>query len=297
MNTEYQNEFPANKYFLELGSVPESISFSEIWQTLFANKFLILAIVIILEGFIFYFAKSLPTMYRAEVLATEASHLSSTDATVENASLLNVEISSNEITAMLTSREFLGRYITENNLLPIIFQKEWDSAKKQWKVEKEEDIPTLWDGYKRFNEKILDVTKDAKTNLTILQIDWVDPLQAAEWANGLINKLNELMRQRAIQEAQTTIQYLTEELQTTVSIDLKLSLNELILIQKAKIVAANVHKQFAFRIIDPAVVPKKPSASLTPILLAAGLVLGIFLGVTFALAREFVRKQKHQSDI
>ena len=46
-----------------------------------------------------------------------------------------------EALAVLTSREFTGKFIEEEKLLPLFFPNEWDDAKKQWRPARFSRVP------------------------------------------------------------------------------------------------------------------------------------------------------------
>ena len=148
-------------------------------------------------------------------------------------------------------------------------------------------------GHKKMVEDVLDVTTEVETNLTTLAVKWTDPVIARTWANGIVQEVNEILRKRAIAEAERSLEYLGKELQVTDSVELRQSLFELIKLQKAKIVAANVHGEYAFRIIDPAVVPEEQAIPYqAAILLSVGVILGTLMGVSLALLLNLIQTAK-----
>src|SRR5688572_11209615 len=66
-----------------------------------------------------------------------------------------------EALAVLRSREFTEAFITDNNLMPVLFADRWDATAKRWKSA--DDPPTLARGYKFFNTSIRTVTRDKRT--------------------------------------------------------------------------------------------------------------------------------------
>ncbi|WP_188150098.1 Wzz/FepE/Etk N-terminal domain-containing protein [Teredinibacter waterburyi] len=283
-----------NHYYLELGSVPESMHLMEIGHAIYKGKFIILGIVLLFCVLFALLAKISPINYTAEVIVAEANSVLKTDPSSSSTVDIAVDVVSNEAVAMITSRDFINRFITKNDLMPILFRSKWDEQKQQWKTSSSEKAPTLWDGYKRFQRKVLDVSKDAESGLLRISVSWTNPEMAAAWANNIVATVNEVLRQNAILEAEQTLDYLKSELQRTAALDLKTSLNELIKTQMAKVVAANVHKQYAFKIIDPAVVPEEPAIpKLTMILIIVGIVIGSFIGITLVLLIHLIRTTRN----
>lgn len=180
--------------------------------------------------------------------------------------------------ATLSSRLLTETYIRDNNLLPILFEKRWDAEKQQFKPDMRGKVPTLWDGNKKFNKRIRNIVEEKKTGLVRLSISWTDPVLAAQWANDMVKMTNQMLRQRAIDLSTRNINYLNEQLEKTSMVELRQSIFRLIEAEVKNVMVAQGNEQFAFKIVDPAVVPQekdKPRKSLY-------LLIGAFLGLLSA---------------
>lgn len=188
-----------------------------------------------------------------------------------------------EALAVLRSREFTEAFIRDKNLMPVLFDKKWDSREQRWKP----DIkpPTGWQAYKFFHKKVRTVLHDKKTNLVTVQVDWKDGKLAAEWANELVQRLNAEMRARAIAHADASVGYLERELETTSTVGTRESINRLIESQIKKRMFANVTQEYAFRIVDRAMAPDAddPIRPNKILMLASGILVGGILGVVIVL--------------
>jgi uncharacterized protein involved in exopolysaccharide biosynthesis len=188
-----------------------------------------------------------------------------------------------EALAVLRSRTFSERFISQMNLLPELFPSRWDAERKQWLAK--EDVPTLSAGFRKFDRRVRSVVQDKKTGLVSVRIDWVDAKKAAEWANALVALLNDEMRRRAKVESEASLQFLNNELQSTVAVDTRSAINRLIEAQINKRMLANVLYDYAFRIVDPAL-PADRDDPVWPIrwlLILGGVLLGLLLGSGLAL--------------
>lgn len=161
-----------------------------------------------------------------------------------------------EALAVLRSRKFARRFIEEGNLLPVLFSDEWDSGKEAWKTPDPQKHPDLRDGVKYFAENVLDVSEDSGSGLVTVSISWTDAELAAEWAMELVNRLNETMRLRALDEAERNIEYLQSELASTNIGALRDAAARLLESELQKVMLARGENEFAFRIVDPAQTPK-----------------------------------------
>jgi uncharacterized protein involved in exopolysaccharide biosynthesis len=132
------------------------------------------------------------------------------------------------------------------------------------------------------------VTEDRRTGIVTLTILWSDPEVAAQWATYLVERANEDLRQRAILEAEESIAYLNKELVKTSVVEIRQAIYKLLEIKINSIMLANVQKEYAFRVIDPAAAPDEKDIAwpLRPLFSVAGLVLGGLIGLAWASARR-----------
>lgn len=193
--------------------------------------------------------------------------------------------------ATLSSEYFTSLFIKQNNLLPILFSEKWDNEKKTWNVEDPEDIPTLSDGYELFSKTIREITEDDDTGLVTFTIKWNDPVIAADWATKSIQLVNERRRADAIREADQAVEYLYKELEKTSVVELQNAIYFMIEDQIQTRTMANVQKDYAFRVISPAlpsdmdrfVFPNRP------LFIALGLLVGFFVGLFAAYLAYEIR--------
>jgi uncharacterized protein involved in exopolysaccharide biosynthesis len=139
----------------------------------------------------------------------------------------------------------------------------------------------------KFSDSVRKVHEDGRRNLVALQIDWTDPNLAAQWANKLVTRLNDYLRQRDIAEAQRSIEFLNKELEKSSVIELRQGVYRLIESQIEMVMLANVRDEYAFKILDPAV-PSEPNQFVRPkrpMIVIVGLMFGLMLGASLALIR------------
>ena len=102
---------------------------------------------------------------------------------------------------------------------------------------------------------------------------------------------NRYLRDRAIEEAQRSIQYLNAELERVTTIEIRASIYRLMEKQVQDIMYANVLDEYAFKIIDPAIAPEidnyvRPNRT---IMAALSVVIGFILALCFAVVVAFKR--------
>jgi uncharacterized protein involved in exopolysaccharide biosynthesis len=202
---------------------------------------------------------------------------------------LSLDAGSNkdEFVALLRSRSFTEAFIEDQKLLPILFDKQWDAQAQRWRPTNPQKIPTLYRGFKLFDKKVRTIIESKGSSIVTLRIEWRDNELAAGWANLMVERLNELARQRAIDDASKSLEYLNRELANASAVELRESISKLIQTQMSKQMLATVRRDYAFRVLDTARAPDL-NAYVRPqriLLIALGLVLGALLGAGIALLR------------
>lgn len=191
--------------------------------------------------------------------------------------------------AVLNSRMLVEEFIARNHLLPVLFPDDWDAAGKRWKSDPAE-APTLWLGAKKFIEDVRRIEEDPTTGVITLTVEWEDPQLAADWANGLVALANLIVRNRDLQDAEKSVAYLQGEITRTNIVGLQQVLYGLIESEMQTIMLAKVKEEYAFSVVDAAVVPQLRSFPVRSLMVAVGAVLGGFLGLMIVLVRLAFRK-------
>jgi len=187
--------------------------------------------------------------------------------------------------AALSSPYFTRAFIDDNNLLPVLFAELWDPVNETWLVDDPAQIPSLSDGYELFSQELLTVSEEDLSGLVVVAVQWKDPVLASEWANKLIEGVNERLRQQAINDADLTIKYLNEELSGTQAVQLQQAIYFLIEAEIQKRTVAKVQKEYSFNIVSPAT-PSDMDKFVWPrkvFVISVGIGLGLFFGFALAL--------------
>ena len=147
------------------------------------------------------------------------------------------------------------------------------------------------DGVELFQSN-LSIDEDKKTGLTFISFEWHEPNLATNWVNKLVQELNYVLRQRAIDDSNKKIGFLEKELTNTTLEDMKKVLYSLLESEKQKAMLANVNDDFAFEVIDPATVSKIPDKPNRKLIVALGGICGLFLGIFLVFFAQFLLKLK-----
>ena len=290
-------------YYPPAGGYDEDeISLIDLWRVLVARKWMIFLVTTLFTLGAVRYALVAPEIYKAEsTLAPVKQESGGQMAALASqfgglASLAGVNLgggggSTDEAIAILNSRKFLNSFIMEEQLMPVLFKERWDAEQKRWLVETKEGEPTLWDAYKTFSG-IVSASVDKKSGMVNLSVEWNDPQLAAVWTNKLVLRLNQHLKQEAVQQAERSISYLKQQLETTSVVDMQQILYRLIEKQSNTIMLANVQEEFAFRVIDPAVVPEERSKPKRKLIVVLGAVLGGMFSVFLAFFFNFLSNQR-----
>ena len=262
---------------------------------LFRRRWWFLSVSLAVTGAATAWALLMTPVYRAEALvapvqdeSVDASSLVGNLGGLASIAGLNVDKSArlkDEAVALLRSRHFLESFIETEGLLPVLFPDAWDAGAKRWKATDHGRVPTLGQGYRYFRDRVLRVEELRTTGLLTISIEWSDRQQAARWANTVVARINETMRERAIAESEQSLRYLNEQLKTDPVLELKEVLFRLVESQVRSVTLAKGRPQYAFRVIDPAAVPE-PDEFVRPLrllMIVAGLFLGILTGTVVAI--------------
>jgi uncharacterized protein involved in exopolysaccharide biosynthesis len=285
IDTSQQNDMQGGVDIVRLASL--------LWH----RRWLVIICILLFSGAFASAAFMLTPIYRATAVLVPASSERSQGGVLGSAagqlgglaSLAGISVNTSEpetveALSVLQSRQFTERFIAENNLMPVLFAKKWDTTNARWKVP-EAKQPTPEKAYEYFN-KIRIVTQDKKTGLVTIQIDWKDRNQAATWTNELVQRLNAEMRSRAIARTDASVGYLGKELKVVGDTSTQEAINRLIEAEMRQRMLANVSEDFSFRFIDRAV-PADADEPIFPrkaLLILLGPVIGFVVSLALLLA-------------
>lgn len=190
-----------------------------------------------------------------------------------------------EYISVLDSRVLADQFIAENGLKFLFFADHWDAVQKRWTAKK---IPSDDDAYLYFSERVKRIDEDRRTGLLTVSIEWKDRQAAARWSKLYVQRANDLLRKRAMQEATSSLEFLDRELAKATTIEIREAMYQLVEAQKKQQMLATVREDYIFHIIDPAVVADEDRFVRPKRLLiaAACAFAGGILGIAFALYRD-----------
>ena len=294
----------------------DEIDLRELFAAIWQGKWLIIAVTAVFAVASVIYALSLPNIYKSEVLLAPVSDDSGLKIPGQLGGLaalagVNLGRRGGEKASLaleiLNSREFIGRFIEKHDLfVPVMAAKGWSRASdtliirekvynaetQQWVREVKPPFtpkPSIQETYKRFME-LFTVSQDKATGMVTLSVMHYSPYLAQQWASLLVQEINNVMRNRELNEAQTSIAYLTEQISQTTIADVRTMLYSLIEEQTKTVMLANVREEYVFKTVDPAVVAERKAKPARALLVLVLMFLGLILSMTFVLIRKVKNK-------
>jgi uncharacterized protein involved in exopolysaccharide biosynthesis len=279
---------------------PDPISLIDVWNMIWKGRWLVVATTAVFAVLSIVYALTATEWYRVEmVLSPEqqtpnralAGALGGLGALGELAGLGMNNKGSVEAIATLESDDFTRDFIREQKLLTILFANKWDAKAGKWKSDDQDSWPDLDDAVDLVDKRLRRVQEDRKTGLVKLSLDWTDRDLAAQWANLMVERLNDRMRERALAEADANVRYLREVLQGESTVALQQSIGRLLESELQKLMLARGKREFSFQIIDRAEPPKWRQRPKRTQIVVIATVFGGLVGVLIVLFRVSLRNE------
>lgn len=288
--------------------------FSAIWQ----GKWIIIVTTFLFSIASVFYALSLPDIYKSEVTlapVSEESGLKIPGQLGGLAALAGVNLGgmgggdkTSLALEILKSRDFIGRFIEQNDLyLPIMAVNGWSRLEdkllwnpkvyneqtQQWirKVNAPfQPKPSILETVEEF-KKLFSVSQDKTSGMVKLSVEHFSPYIAKNWADSLVRSINEEMRTRELSEAQRSIAYLNQQIAQTNLADVRSMLFSLIEEQTKTLMLANVRDEYVFKTVDPAVAAEKKAKPKRALIVILAFMIGSLLSMMFVLIRYFSDKK------
>jgi len=314
-----QQLFLAQMQQNQIQAQDDEIDLAELWRAVWAGKFTIIAISFIFAIASIFFALSKPNVYKASAILAPASAegggglsaLAGQFGGLASMAGINLGESGGDKTALaieiLKSRSFIENYIAKHELLvPLMAAEKWDMAtdtlilnndlydqvNSKWvrdvkppkKVE-----PSSWEAFKQFSD-LLSVSQDKTTSMVTIEIEYFSPAMAQQWLTWLISDINDFMRDQDQKEAQASIDYLTQELESIQVTTMETVFYQLIEEQTKSMMLTKVKAEYVLKTIDPPQVPEQKAGPKRALIVVLGTMLGGMLSVLIVLIRYFSKK-------
>lgn len=300
----------------EQDTASKEIKLRDLLSAMWKGKWIILVTTFVFAVFSVYFALRMPDVYKSEALlvpVSESSGLKIPGQLGGLAALAGVNLGSSDTDKtgvaleLLKSREFIGRFIQKHDLfIPVMAAEGWNRADDTLKIDEDvydirskewvRDVkppflpkPTVLEVHEEFM-KLFKVSKDKVTGMVKVSVEYYSPILAKYWVDELVKSINDEMRKRDLVEAESSIDYLTKQIEKTNIADVRTMLYSLIEEQTKTVMLANVREEYLFKTLDPAVLAEKKVKPSRALIVIVAIVFGYILSVLFVLIRNFNRR-------
>lgn len=228
--------------------------------------------------------------------------------------------SSAEIVSLLNSNILREKVLARDGFIRMLFPERWDAEKKEWKsAEKKAPLlnpmslarsffqahesaasnapggagsagPTVWDGIRRLKERV-DVTQSARDSTITISADAPTPEAAAGTVDYLLDTLNRHMSGEAQRVARINRKYLEGQLYAAADPIIRQKIYNLIARQIEVDMMSEVKENFAFKVIDPPMVPDQRVSPRRIRMIEAGFGLSFLAGVLAVFVLDFASRQ------
>lgn len=294
----------------------DRVDLAELWQAIWAGKFLIVIISFIFAAISITYALSKPDIYKASILLAPAASegggglagLSGQFGGLASLAGINLGGSGGDKTTLaleiIKSRSYIEKFITKHNLLlPLMGSESWDGAndelvydndlydidKNKWvrEVKAPQTVePSPWESFQAFSE-LLNVSQDKTTSMVTIELSFFSPTIAKKWLTWFVEDLNNFVREQDQQNSQNSIDYLTKQLEKTQLTNMETVFYQLIEEQTKNMMLTQVNKEYVLKTVDPSQVPDRKDQPKRALIVVLGTMLGGILSVLIVLIRYF----------
>ncbi|WP_158174558.1 Wzz/FepE/Etk N-terminal domain-containing protein [Grimontia hollisae] len=315
-NNPIPSKYIVDAHFPLAAQNSDEIDLRELFTVLWNGKWIIIATTFLFVVAGVLYAISLPNIYKADALLAPAESaggggLSKMAGQLGGlAALAGVNLSGSETSQtemalkVMNSRVFVENFVNKHGLLvPLMASKEWDLASNELVYDEEVYNPqtNVWlreakglrsaepsaqEIFEKFTKDVLNVNEDSKSGFVTLSIKHYSPFLAQQWLTWVIEDINQVMRERAIEETQRNLDYLSKQLEKTSIADMQSTFYKLIEEQTKSLMLAEVQDEFVFKVVDPAVVPELKAEPKRALICVLATLLGSMLGAGVVLLRH-----------
>ena len=320
MNKQIQQNNPDAQFAQTTND--DEIDLRELFAVIWQGKWLIIAITAVFAIGAVIFAIMQPNIYKSEALLAPAeSEQGGGLAGLAGqfgglASMAGINLGGGggvDKTQMaievMKSRQFTSQFIQKHNILPDLMAiDKWNMddnsityntalyspSDNTWVREVKAPFkpePSMQEAYKQFI-KVFSVSLAKDTGMVTVSVEHLSPVIAQEWVTWLIEDINRVMKERDVDEANRSSQFLNKQISLTNVADIRSILYKLIEEQAKTIMFAEVRDEYVFKTIDPALVPEEKAGPKRALICVLGTLLGGILAVMIILIRHFVKKEE-----
>ncbi len=291
----------------------DEIDLLQLIEVLWKKKIFIILVTSIFAIFSVFYALSLKNIYKSEAIVhiPESEGGETLSGIGGLASMAGINISPRGMAKSaiaietIKSRAFLKHLISFENVLPELMAPEkydselrktvydkrvYDEKTSEWVRKNRSNNnskPTYLEAFQIYN-KLISVREDKNSGLLVLSFEHISPVFAEQFLSLIIKEVNELLRNKDLQESSDAIAFLSSEIPKSSLITMKDAINQLVQSKLETQMMARISSEYILKIIEPPFVPEKKFKPVRSMICIFGTLLGGLLAVIFVLIRHYV---------
>jgi LPS O-antigen subunit length determinant protein (WzzB/FepE family) len=186
--------------------------------------------------------------------------------------------------AYFRSPSFARSFVEDNNLLPELYPTRWDGAQNRWIREP----PSLDRAAAGFLNRVR--TERDPEGLVKLEVVWNSPPRAREIAEQLIERINQLRRDQALEKAKGNFDYLTQRMAKEPVQEMRNTIANMASRELTLLMLAEGPSHYALEEIGAVFAPEIPFSPRRRTMTMVGALAGFCLCAIFLLLRQALRK-------
>lgn len=294
----------------------DEIDLRELFATLWRGKWIVILTTLVFAAAGVGFALYKPNVYQSSVLvaptqeeggglgglASQFGGLASLAGINLNGGGSNQTVIAKEV---LQSRAFLTDFFHRHNMaIPLMALEGWNENTGEWVYDQDKYNPetgewlpdgdgktyepTDWEMVEAFKDEHFSVSENKDTGMLTVRVKHFSPILAKQWAEKLVQDINERMRKQDVTDAEARIAYLEEKLNETNISGMQQVFYQLIESETRTVMLANAQKEYVFKTVDPAVVAEEKAEPKRALICVIATLLGGMLGVFIVFIRAFM---------
>ena len=290
----------------------DEIDLLQLIEVLWKKKIFIILVTSIFAIFSVFYALSLKNIYKSEAIVhiPESEGGETLSGIGGLASMAGINISPRGMAKSaiaietIKSRAFLKHLISFENVLPelmapekydselrkTVFDKQvYDEKTSEWVRKNRSNNnsnPTYLEAFQIYN-KLISVREDKNNGLLVLSFEHISPVFAEQFLSLIIKEVNELLRNKDLQESSDAIAFLSSEIPKSSLITMKDAINQLVQSKLETQMMARISSEYILKIIEPPFVPEKKFKPVRSMICIFGTLLGGLLAVIIVLIRHY----------
>jgi len=291
-----------------------TIDFDKVFVTLLSRKKTIASITLLSAILAIIISLQIPNQYQATAIVvpskTQDSSLSSVLSSQIGglAGIAGINLGGSESSgepqiamSIIKSRSFIEDFINENNLeallvavdgwdlknnKPIFNTSVYNHEEDKWLI----DRKTGWELYELFNGRF-SISKDLKTGLIQISIEYYSPIIAKEWTDMLLESINNHMRLRKLEQTNINIDYLQKQISKTSIAEMKAVFYEIVKEQTKMKMLAEASAEYVFVTVNKPMIPAVKSQPIRSTIVISSTLLGLIFSLLLVLFQTYLYKK------